>query len=268
MKKKFSILLLFGFILPLVILVFNFFMLNRNSKLVDDTYNKIIKRDCIIVGVAVDSKPFGFLDEKGRNVGFDVDIAKRIAQYILKDENKIEFVPVSMSDRMIKLNKGEVDLLIASITITPQRSQVVDFSAPYYIAGQAIMVNKDSKIKMIGDLTGQSVGVVFGTTAEKNARTLLPLSKILGFKGLHESYMALKNRQVNAITNDDSVLRAIAEEDKSVIILPKRYSREPYAIAFRKDDENQKLKEQVGFVLSDLKSDNELVKLMKKWSLD
>ena len=268
MNKKLYLLVIFGLIIPSILIFTSFVLMTKNVSEKTDTLDEIIKRDCLVVGVATDTKPFGFLDEKGKNVGFDIDIAKKIAKHILKDENKIEFIPVSMADRMLKLNRGDVDFVIASLTITPQRSQVVDFSAPYYIAGQAIMVNRDSKIRLLGDLTGQAVGVVFGTTGEKNIRTLLPTSKILGYKVLDDGYKALKEQKIMALTADDVVLRPLAINDTAVRILPKRYSREPYGIAFRKDAENAKLKEQVAFVLSDLKGNNEIQKLMKKWEID
>ena len=268
MSKKFYLLVIFGLVIPSIMIFVSFLVMNNKMNETPDTLDAIIKRDSLIVGVATDTKPFGFIDENGKNAGFDIDIARRIAKHILKNDSKVEFVPVSMADRMLKLNKGDVDFVIASLTITPQRSQVVDFSAPYYIAGQAIMVNRDSKIRLLGDLTGDPVGVVFGTTGEKNIRNLLPTSKIVGYKDLNEAFNALKNQKIVALTADDVVLRPLAINDTSVRILPKRYSREPYGIAFRKDSKNNKLKEQVAFVLSDMKGNNEIQKLMKKWGID
>lgn len=268
MNKRLYLLFIFGLVIPSILILTSFIIMNNNLNTTTDTLDEIIKRDSLKVGVATDTKPFGFIDENGKNAGFDIDISKRIAKHILKNDSKIEYIPVSMADRMLKLNKGEVDFVIASLTITPQRSQVVDFSAPYYIAGQAIMVNRDSKIMLLGDLTGQPVGVVFGTTGEKNIRTLLPTSKIAGYKDLDVAYDALKKQKIVALTADDVVLRPLAINDTNVRILPKRFSREPYGIAFRKDAKNEKLKEQVAFVLSDMKGNNEIQKLMKKWEID
>lgn len=68
---------------------------------------------------------------------------------------------------MLKVSTGDVDMVIATMTITPQRREIIDFSVPYDLAGQALLVRSNSRITSIADLAGQNVGVVFGTTAEK-----------------------------------------------------------------------------------------------------
>lgn len=82
-------------------------------------------------------------------------MSKIIAQAILGDENKVEFVPVTATNRIMKLSSGEVDMLIATMSITNQRQQILDFSIPYYIAGQAIMVKTGSKATGIKDFDGK-----------------------------------------------------------------------------------------------------------------
>ncbi len=76
-------------------------------------------------------------------------------------------MPVTPSNRLIMASTGEVDIVISTVTITPQRQEVVSFSIPYDAAGQAVLVKSNSAIKSLTDLAGQNVGVIFGTTAEK-----------------------------------------------------------------------------------------------------
>lgn len=98
-----------------------------------DTLDKIQQRGKLVVGVKFDTKPFGYLDERGQLVGFDIDLAKYIAKSILGDEDKVEFKQVTPSNRILALNSDKVDMVIATMTITPQRRAIVDFSQPYYV---------------------------------------------------------------------------------------------------------------------------------------
>lgn len=230
-----------------------------------DLYDEIIQRGTLKVGINPDSKPFGFRDEKGEIIGYDADLARYIAQYILKSRDKVEFVPVTPSDRLIKAATGKVDIVISTVTITPQRQEVVAFSTPYDVAGQAVLVKSTSAIKSLTDLSGQTVGVVFGTTAEKNIQKLVPTANLLGFKSYQDAYIALKHGKINAITSDDTILSRFAMDDKSVKLLPKRYSREPYGIAFKKGKSTVKLKENLDFAIKDMQQKNVLPRLRKRW---
>ena len=162
---------------------------------------------------------------------------------------------------------GEADIVISSVTITPQRQEVVDFSIPYDIAGQAVLIKSNSSIKSLSDLAGESVGVIFGTTAEKNLKNLVPTASIRGFKTYSDAYKALKSGQINAITSDDTILSRYVYDDSSVRMLPKRYSKEPYGIAFKKGDSTIKLKQNLDFAIKDLQQKNVIPRLRKKWEI-
>lgn len=233
----------------------------------EDLYDEIIQRGKIRVGINTDSKPFGFIDKNWKVCGYDVELAHYIAQYILKNRDAIEIKPVTPANRLLKVSTGEVDIVIATTTITPQRLELVDFSIPYDTAGQALLVKKTSKISSIADLAGQHVGVVYGTTAEKNMLALAPNATIIGFKTYRSAYEALKAGKIDAITSDDTLLSRFAFEDSSVKLLPKRYTREPYGIAFKKGKSTKKLKENIDFAITDMKQKNVLIRLRKKWGL-
>ena len=116
---------------------------NNSQQQIVDVYDKIKARDKIIVGVKYDTKPFGFIDSNQKISGFDIDLAHLIAKSLLDDQNKVEFVQVTPQNRILALNYCQIDMVIATLTVTEQRQQVVEFSRPYYIAVQTIMVNKD-----------------------------------------------------------------------------------------------------------------------------
>lgn len=232
-----------------------------------DLYDEIIQRGKIRVGINMDSKPFGFYDEKHQPAGYDVDLAKYIAQNIIKTTNGLEIVPVTPSNRLMKASTGAVDIVISTVTITPQRQEVVSFSVPYDVAGQALLVRKNSAISSITDLSGQTVGVIFGTTAEKNMKNLVPSARVIGFKTYQDAYNALKAGRIEAITSDDTILSRYSIDDSSVKLLPKRYSREPYGIAFKKGSSTVKLKENIDMIITDMLQKNIILRLRKKWNV-
>lgn len=231
-------------------------------------YKTITQRGYIIVGVKTDSKPFGFINNKGENTGFDVDIAHHIANEILHDSNKVKFVPVNDTERLYKLNLNEVDMVIATMSITPSRQRYVDFSNAYYITGQALLVQRGSNIRSLADFKNKKIGVIFGSTAEDTIKFLLPTAHVLGYKTYNDAYKALKNRTVQGITSDEAILRNYSMIDSGVIILPKRYSRDSYGIAFRRGSESDYMLEIVNHIISDMDSRGILNQLKRKWGLD
>ena len=233
-----------------------------------DLYKTVMARGHIIVGVKTDVRPFGFIDSNGKNAGFDVDIAHHIAKELFHDENKVKFVPVTDKDRFYKLNSSKVDMVIATMTITPKRQIFADFSNAYYITGQTLLVRTGSPIRSLADLSNKNVGVIFGSTAEETIKFLLPTAKVLGYRTYDDAYKALKKGTILGITSDDAILRNYSMKDSGVVILPKRYSRDSYGIAFRRGDESNYILEVVNNVISDMDNRGIFIKLRHKWGLD
>lgn len=226
------------------------------------------ERGKIIVGVKYDTKPFGFIDKDQNLKGFDVDLAKEIAKRIIGDENAVEFQQVTSSNRIFSLTSGTVDLVAATMTITPKREQVIDFSRPYFIAGQAIMVPKNSPVKKLKDLSGKCVIVVLGSTSEINIRQLVPDVKILGFRTYTDAFFALKSGRGDALTTDDSIIYGFLSEDPNFKILKDRLTREPYGIGFKKGVSTQTFQDAVNTALEQIMQDGTLKRIQRKWIAD
>lgn len=263
---KYDIFMIKKIILLLICFCFIFSGCGKKTTENDDFAN-VIKRDKLIVGVRDDAPPFGFKDEKGNLIGYDIDLAKIIAKDILGNENKVEFVPVTASNRIMKLSANEVDFLIATMSITNQRQQILDFSVPYYVAGQAILVNSSSKATSLSDFEGKKLIIVFGSTSERNLRTNVPEVTVIGYKNYNDAYRALKQNKADGIVADDTILLNYALKDKSVKLLPKRYSKEPYAVVFRKEKESERLLIRVNHIIGRLASKGQLNRLQEKWHI-
>lgn len=230
-----------------------------------DTLSAITERDQIIIGVKTDTPPFGYLDANGKNVGFDIDLAKLIAKRLLGDENKVVFVPVTPVNRIMKLTSGEVDMIIATMTVTPQRQLILDFSMPYHTAGQALMVPRTSSITSLMELNDKKAIVVFGSTVEKSLQSNVPGISVIGYKTYPEAVQALKQGKADAMISDDTILMGFAMKDPSLKIPSKRYSKEPYAVAFRKEAESERLMDAVNIELKEAMNKGEIKQLKAKW---
>lgn len=237
------------------------------KKTASDDLSRIEQKGKIIVGVRDDASPFGFRDKNGVLVGYDIDLARILAQNILGNSSAVEFVPVTASNRIMKLNSGEVDCLIATMSITNQRQQILDFSMPYYMAGQAILVRSTSKATSLRDFEGNKLIIVYGSTSERNLRSNVPEVTVLGYKTYNDAYKALKSGKAEGIVADDTILLNFAFNDKSVKLLPKRYSKEPYAIAFRKGEQSARLISKTNYVIENLQSTGKLNRLQEKWKI-
>ena len=225
--------------------------------------DQIKKKDKIIFGVKGDTRPFGFLENR-ELYGIDIDIARYITKSILGDEKKAEYKIVDSANRLLILGSGEVDMVIASMSITPQRQMIIDFSTPYYLAGQTVLVRKESNIRSLTDLKNKRIVVVFGSTAEKNIRLVAPGAAIVGTKNYTTAFEMLKSKQVDGMASDDTILSSFLNNGE-YRLLPKRYTVEPYAIGFRKSEESESLRNKVNNILDEMKQNGELKRIEKKW---
>ncbi len=230
-----------------------------------DLLDKIEQKGKIKAGVKYDSKPFGYMDADQKLKGFDVDLVKEIAKRLLGDENAVEFQQVTSSNRIFALNSGTVDLVAATMTVNKKRKKVIDFSNPYYIAGQAIMVPHNSDIRSIADLGGKKIIVVLGSTSEKNIKTLVPEAIIGGFRTYTDAFSAIRSRRGDALTTDDTIIAGFLSEDSNFKMLKERYTQEPYALGFKKSKSTKKFQAAINTIIEDMKADGTLENIRRKW---
>jgi putative glutamine transport system substrate-binding protein len=229
---------------------------------------QVKERGRLIAGVKYDSKPFGYLDTDGQLKGYDIDLIRELARRMLGNPQAVEFQQVLSSTRVIAINSGSVDVVAATMTITPDREKVVDFSEPYYIAGQAVMVPAKSPVKQLSDLDGKTILFVMGTTSEANIRKRLPKARYTGFKTSTDAFSALKAGRGDAMTTDDTILAGFIADDCKFRLLPERLSKEPYGFGIRQDEQAEStasFRAAVNEALAAMKADGTLDRLREKW---
>ncbi len=168
----------------------------------------------IRIGVFSDKPPFGFVDEKGANQGYDVYLAKRIAKDLLGDENKVEFVLVEAANRVEYLQSNKVDIILANFTVTPERKEKVDFANPYMKVSLGVVSPDGSPIKSVDDLKGKKLVVNKGTTAETYFAKNYPDIELVKFEQNTEAFAALKDGRGVALAHDNTLLFAWARENE------------------------------------------------------
>ncbi|SES30725.1 transporter substrate-binding domain-containing protein [Psychrobacillus sp. OK032] len=231
----------------------------------DNGLATIKDRDKIVFGVKYDTKLFGLKNPTSGEVeGFDIDVAKRLAKEILGDETKVEFVEVTSKTRIPLLNKGDIDAIIATMTITEDRKKEVDFTDVYFEAGQSLLVKKGSPVQSIEDLTKDTtVLAVKGSTSTDNIRAAAPDAPVLEFENYAEAFTALKAGKGEALTTDNSILLGMASEDDSFELVGGTFTDEPYGIAVKKG--NTEFLDALNQSLETLRSNGEFDKVYDNW---
>src|SRR5438309_814966 len=155
------------------------------------TLETVKKRGKLMAGVKTDFPPFGYVDSGGKNLGFDVDVAHLFAKSLFNDENQVELVAVTSGNRIPFLQSGKIDIIIATVTITDERRQVVEFSDPYFLSRSLLLVPKASAVKGLEDLAGKTVAVVQGAIQDKDVEQLQPKANRIKFGKVSEAVLAV-----------------------------------------------------------------------------
>ncbi|MBR1616618.1 transporter substrate-binding domain-containing protein [bacterium] len=218
----------------------------------------IKQRGYIIVGVKEDSPPFGYYKDN-QFKGLDIEIARAIAKTIFNSDlpDKIRFVAVNPQNRIAKLNAKEIDLIVATLSVNDKRKLVVNFSEPYYVANQKLMVSKNSKITNLSYFnTHGRLGVVLGTLGETTIHLVAPNAQVVGAKNYDDLIYSIKNGDVEGVLGDDCILKGYDIKDFKII--NRSYSTQHYAVGARKSDESKELLENVNYAIATLKDEKKL----------
>ncbi len=174
---------------------------------------QIKKNGVVRIGVFSDKPPFGYLDEKGQNQGFDVEIAKHVAKDLLGDENKVEFVLTEAANRVEYLKANKVDIIFANFTVTPERKEVVDYAKPYLKVALGVVSPKDAPITDIAQLKDKVLLVNKGTTADSFFSKQHKEIKLQKYEQNTETFDALKDKRGVALAHDNLLVLAWAKEN-------------------------------------------------------
>ena len=184
-----------------------------SSVLCARSLSEIKSSGVIRVGVYDAQPPFGKLED-GVHRGFEIDMANEIAKDIFKNGGKVEFISTAANQRIRYLQEDKVDMVIATITVTPEREKQIDFTTPYFSVNIGVLTRVEDKIRSLGDLQDQTILVLSGGTSE-------PYFEKQGYKisrceSASACYKALKAGQGAAYADDNLVVLGYPVLDKKV----------------------------------------------------
>ena len=238
------------------------------------TLARIKKSNTVNIGVRDSSVPFSFLDERKQPVGYSIDLCVRIVETIRADlklpKLQVNFVPVTSSTRIPAVAEGKIDLECGSTTNTRDRQQQVSFAYTTFVAGIKMVAKKTAKLRSVEDLSGKTIVLTKGTTAEKiidrvNEERRLGIQK-LSSPDHAQSFQAVEENRAVAFVMDDVLLYGLIAKSKApgdFEVVGKYLSVEPYGFMIAKNDPN--FERMVNNALVNLFNNGQAKQIYDKW---
>ena len=230
------------------------------------TLKEIQQRQKLIVAVKDNTPPLGFRGGSGNLQGLEIDIARKLAEEIFRKPNAIELIPVANQDRLKVVIDGTVDITIAKVTITTNRSRVVDFSRYYYLDGTGILTSQ-TKIVKTRDLVGQKVAVLNHSSTIGSLQYIIPEAQLVAVDSYEQAQDFLATGKVVAIAADRSLLLGWTKNNPNYQLLPSKLSAEALGIVLPKGTKYLSLLDLVNRSISSWQASGWLEERIRYWGL-
>lgn len=188
------------------------------------------------VGVRCDQPPYGFKDSEGNFAGIETAMALQIAEWAFGSKNKAELTCVTAANRIQQLLSKKVDILYATLGVTPERARVVQFSAPYRWDGSDVVLLKNSKVKTLADLKGKTIIVLKGDNKGKWFEQKMPEVHLLQLNSTAAALQALKQGRADGAAFDTALIITLLQKDKSLRRLDDSFLLVDAAAGLRKNE--------------------------------
>ena len=228
--------------------------------------SEIVSEGELKVAVKDDVRPLGFTDEAGNLAGLEIDIARKLAEELLEDNEAIEFVTVNNTERLQVILEDEVDLAIARVAVTTPRSRIVDFSPYYYLDGTGI-VTKNTEIENTDELTRSRIAVLENSATIAVVRNRLPNATLIGVDSYQQALELIETNVADAFAGDRSILTGWIQEYSTYNLLPERLSGAALAVVMPKGLQYQELRSQVDEAIAKWKKSGWLEERIEYWGL-
>jgi ABC-type amino acid transport substrate-binding protein len=214
----------------------------------------------LTVGSDIPYAPFEFGDPPDYE-GIDVDLVNAVADR-LGLEVKFVKTPFDVIFRNLAQG-GKFDMVASSTTITDERLKTVDFSDPYFVGDQSLMVKKGSDIKTVEDVAGEIVGAQLGTTGADYAKDKTDAEEVRTYDLIDDAFKALQTEQVAAVINDCPISKYAEQSKPDLQVVARIPTGENYGFAFAKESDD--LREAVNGALDEVKQDGTYDEIYEKW---
>lgn len=223
-------------------------------------------RGHIVIAVKDNIQPLGFRNASGELEGFEIDIARRLAQELLGSPDAVILQPTANQDRISALTSGNVDLVVARLTLTAGRSRLVDFSIPYYLDGTTF-VTRNPNILSSRDIRRRRVAVLAGANTAVVVRSRFPYAQLVNVPSYEAALATLEAGQADVFAADASILSGWVQQYPEYRLLPGFWSGEALAIAMPRGQEYQELREAVNRAIARWREAGWLEERARYWGL-
>ena len=218
------------------------------------------EREVLTMGTNAAFPPYEFVDENNNIVGIDAEIAAAVAEKLDMD---LEIKDMAFDSLITAVASGSIDVVLAGMTVTPERAESVNFSDSYATGIQVVIVTEDSTIATIDDLAGKKIGVQSGTTGDFYCADDYGEDAVSRYDNGALAVQALQNGQVDCVVIDNEPAKAFVEANEGLKILETEYITEEYAAAIAK--ENVELLDKFNAALAELKAEGKLDEIVGKY---
>ena len=195
--------------------------------------SNIKERGRFNIGIKCDSPPFGYIDVRGRNVGFDVEIARWFSRFAFGKSTRVNFTCVTTPAREPALTSDRVDMVIATFTYTTDRDTRIDFSRAYYKASGTLLVPNSAPNTYLPTLGGKTIATTSGSIYDTWIKNCFKDTKLVVTDSFTNALLAFRQGRADALMWDDSVLVGIAATDRSLKLTSDRFLALPYGIGMK-----------------------------------
>ncbi|GFO54873.1 amino acid ABC transporter substrate-binding protein [Geomonas sp. Red276] len=229
----------------------------------DGSFNRAKSAGKIVIGLDDAFPPMGYRDDKGKLIGFDIDAAEEVGKRL---GIKIEWQPTAWDGVIHSLNAKKFDCIWNGMTITDERAKEVAFTKPYIMDGQIAVVRfKDKRFKSLKDLKKVKVGAQKGSSALSAVKKLPTApAELKEYEDNPKALLDLEAARIDVVVMDNVTGRDfIAKRPGQFKVLPGFISKEPFGVAFRKED--TALRTKVQQTLDKMVKDGTMAKISRKW---
>ncbi|MFO7578553.1 MAG: transporter substrate-binding domain-containing protein [Pelovirga sp.] len=234
-----------------------------------DVLDEILQRGVLRVGMEPGYMPFEMTNQRGEIIGFDVDVARRMANAM---GVKLELVSTAWDGIIPALLTDKFDIIMSGMTLTQERNLSVNFANPYIVVGQTVLIRKEiaGDVKSYRDLNDPKykVSSKLGTTGEQAVKRMIPKAEYVSFETEQEAVLDMLNGKVHAVVYDLPLLSITNAQrnDGNLVFLDEPFTHEPLAWAIRRG--NPDFLNWLNHFLNQIKSDGTYEQIYNKWFLE
>jgi polar amino acid transport system substrate-binding protein len=193
----------------------------------------IRERKRLNIAVKCDSPPFGYINVRGQNAGFDVEIARWFSRFAFGKPNRVTFTCVTTAAREPALTSDRVDMVIATFTYTPDRDTRIDFSRAYYRATGRILAANSSPNTYLPQLAGKTIATTSGSVYDRWMKNCFKDTKVVTTDSFTNALLTFQQGRSDALMWDDTVLLNIALTNPSYKLTADTFLPLPYGIGIK-----------------------------------